>query len=252
MIVVRMLAAWMALAGLAAAQESAVFSFVCTEDDIREFGLTCDEEEPCPVFLEIAAVEAAGSTLVLSGNLHTQATTMFGVLLVSEDGGQSWTEPAKRLKWAALEHIQFADFQHGWVSGVMLEPLPRDPFFMITSDGGKTWRRRPMFDDAHFGSIQQFWFDSEKSGELILDASQGAIRRYEVHATMTGGDSWEVKETTRTQPRLARARPRENPTWRVRVDSAAKAYRVEKRVIQATGEGWETAAVFPVAAGECK
>jgi photosystem II stability/assembly factor-like uncharacterized protein len=177
---------------------------------------------------------------------------MWGLLLVSEDGGKTWTEPAKRLKSAALEHTQFTDFQHGWVSGVMLEPLPRDPFMMLTTDGGKTWRRRPLVEDTHFGVIQQFWFDSDKSGELIVDQSQGATKQYELYKTMTGGDSWEVSEVGRTQPRLAKARSRDDPTWRLRVDSAAKVYRVEKRVAQASGQSWETAAMFPVIAGECK
>ena len=234
------------------AQEVQKLEYACPEDDIRDFGLTCSEAEPCRVFLELSGVDASGSTVFLSGNLHTDQTTLFGILLSTDDGGQTWTEPAKRLRSATLEEIQFADLQHGWVSGVKLEPLPRDPFLLATSDGGKTWRVRPMFEDARFGSIQQFWFDSAKSGELILDRSQGSTKSYEMYGSMTGGDTWEIKEATRTQPKLAKARPRESGTWRLRVDAPAKAQRVEKRTFTANGERWETIASFSVIAADCK
>ena len=242
---------FIACSGLVA-QEASSFSYACTEDDVREFGLTCADDEPCPVFLELAEVEAAGSTLILTGNLHTQTTTMWGLLLVSDDGGKTWLEPAKRLKTAALEHIQFSGLSHGWVSGVMIEPLPRNPFFLATTDGGKTWRRYTMFEDTHFGSVQQFWFESDKTGELVLDGSQGSTKRYEHYSTETGGDTWDVKEVTKIQPRLTKARPRENSTWRIRVDSTAKAYRIEQRVAQVSGLVWQTVASMPVIVGECK
>src|SRR5262249_27507184 len=149
-------------------------------------------------------------------NLHTDQTTLFGLLLSSEDGGKTWTEPAKRFKSASLDQIQFTDLQHGWISGVKLEPLPRDPFFLATIDGGKTWRNHPMFEETRFGSILQFTFDSAQSGELILDRSQGANKNYEVYGSMTGGDTWEIKESTRTLPKLAKPRAT-NSTWRLRV-----------------------------------
>ena len=206
----------LACSGLTA-QQASTFAYTCTRDDIDQFGLTCDEEEPCQVFLEVAEMEAVGSTLIVTGNLHTQTTTMWGLLLVSDDGGKTWAEPAGRVKTAATEHIQFSGLAHGWVSGVMIEPLPRNPFFLATTDGGKTWRRYAMFEDTHFGSVQQFWFESEKSGELVLDGSYGLTKKYELYSTQTGGDTWDVKEVTKTQPRLTKARPRDNSTWRIRI-----------------------------------
>src|SRR5262249_9035298 len=128
---------------------------VCTPQEADALGLTCSEDEPCPVFLELSSVEPDGSTLFLSGNLHTANTTMFGLLLQSEDGGKTWTE-TKRIASAALEQIQFLDFQHGWVTGVKLEPLPRDPFLLETADGGKTWRQNALFEETAYGSIYQF------------------------------------------------------------------------------------------------
>src|ERR1039458_2379341 len=37
-----------------------VTPFRCTEEDIRSAGLTCSEPDPCPVYLELAAVESTG------------------------------------------------------------------------------------------------------------------------------------------------------------------------------------------------
>ncbi|HLH41922.1 MAG TPA: hypothetical protein VKV74_02960 [Bryobacteraceae bacterium] len=220
---------------------------VCTPEDQDALGLTCSDSEPCPVFLELASAESNGASLFVAGDLHTQNTTMFGLLLQSDDQGASWTEPVGRMRSAALEQIQFVDAQHGWVSGVKLEPLPRDPFLLATTDGGKTWTQSPLFDDAAFGSIQQFWFDSATDGELVLDKSQGAANRYERYATKTGAASWELQEAGNKPIRLPQANPRENPDWRVRAGDGA--YLVERR---SNDGSWRTAARFEIRAGECK
>src|SRR5678816_2368984 len=161
------------LAAQDATREVTRVEYACTAEDVEKFGLTCSEEEPCEVFLELASVEGVGSTIFVVGNLHTLTTTLYGVLLMSGDGGKTWTEPNPRIQAAALDQIQFPDFQHGWASGVTVEPLARDPFFLVTADGGKTWRRRLIFNETRYGSVQQFWFDSAKSGQLILERSQG-------------------------------------------------------------------------------
>src|SRR4029077_12522453 len=137
-----------------AAQDATRLDYACPADDVDRFGLTCSEDEPCDVFLELASAEGVGSTIFAAGNLHTVTTTLYGVLLMSGDGGKTWTEPIPRIQGAALDQVQFADFQHGFASGVTEEPLARDPFFLTTADGGKTWRRRPLFNETHYGSIQ--------------------------------------------------------------------------------------------------
>lgn len=220
---------------------------VCTPADEDALGLTCSEDEPCPVYLELASIEANGSTLFVTGNLHTVNTTMYGLLLQTEDGGETWTEPNKRIRTAELEHIQFLDFQHGWISGTKLEPLPRDPFILSTSNGGKSWRENPIFDDTSFGSIQQFWFESPTEGELVLDRSQGATTRYERYVTMTGGSSWELQQTDSKPIRLAKGKAKENSSFRLRAD--ADTYYVERRT--ASG-GWDIIARFAIHTGDCK
>src|SRR5579859_7216515 len=115
--------------------------FHCTDDDIQWAGLSCSAEEPCPVYLELTAVEAIGTKLFAAGNIHAQTITLYSVLLASDDAGHTWREVYQRIRGAGLAPLQFADFQNGWASGEALSPLPQDPFLLITSDGGKTWRQ---------------------------------------------------------------------------------------------------------------
>lgn len=228
------------------AQEVQKLASVCSPEDTEALGLTCSEDDPCPVFLELQFVEASGPSVYVTGNLHTVNVTVAAVLLESDDGGKTWTEPAKRLRSAALEQIQFADFQHGWAAGVMLEPLPRDPFLLLTTDGGKSWRKAPLFEETGFGSIQQFWFESPTIGELVLDRSQGGARHYELYQSMTGGSSWELRQKSERPIALPKVKSSENANWRIRADG--ESYRVERRTVQ----GWETAARFATHAGDCK
>ncbi|HEY4359640.1 MAG TPA: YCF48-related protein [Bryobacteraceae bacterium] len=242
----QLLATLLLAAAVLCAQELQRLPMVCSEDDVQALGLTCSEDDSCPVFLELQAVEASGPSVYITGNLHTVNVTVSGVLLESDDGGKTWTEPAKRLRSASLEQIQFVDFQHGWAAGVMLEPLPKNPFLLLTTDGGKSWRKAPLSEDADFGSIQKFWFESPTSGELVLDRSQGGIKRYELYQSMTGGASWELRQKSDHAIALSAARAPESGNWRLRPDG--EAYRVERR----TTQGWETAARFAIRAGDCK
>jgi hypothetical protein len=240
---------FLALPILLAAQDPIRVDYACPAKDVDRFGLTCSEDEPCDVFLELASAEGVGSTIFVVGNLHTVTTTLYGVLLESGDGGKTWTEPNPRIEGATLDQVQFPDFQHGWASGVMEEPLARDPFFLATADGGKTWRRRPLFTETHYGSIQQFWFDSAKSGQLIFEQSRGATSKFEIYETTNGGDAWTIIEAAPKNPKLSKAPAKDSATWRVRTDAASKTNRIERR--NARGS-WDVVASFAVRAGVCK
>ncbi len=234
---------------LLAAQDATRVEYACPAAVIEKFGLTCSDQEPCDVFLELASAEGVGSTIFAVGNLHTVTTTLYGVLLSSGDGGRTWTEPIPRIEGAALDQVQFPDFQHGWASGVLEEPLARDPFFLVTADGGKTWRNRSLFNERHYGSIQQFWFDSGKTGQLIFERPQGRASVFEIYETLNGGDSWTIKEAGIKNPSLKQAPSKDSATWRVRVDAPSKTSRIERR--NARG-AWDMVASFPVRAGVCK
>ena len=200
------------------------------------------------MFLELASVEGVGSSIFAAGNLHTQATTLYGVVLLSNDGGKTWSEPNPRIPAVSLDQVQFPDFQRGYISGVIVEPLARDPFFLITADGGKTWRRRPLFAESRYGIIQQFWFDSARNGELIFERSQGSATSYEIYETSNGGDTWTIKSAGSKAQTLEKAPSKDKATWRVRAESASRTNRIERR----EPRGWQTVATLPVRAGVCK
>jgi photosystem II stability/assembly factor-like uncharacterized protein len=221
-------------------------AFDCAPEETRELGLTCTEDQPCAVYLELAAVESTGLRLLLTGNLHTENTTLYGILLSSDDGGKTWTEPVKRTRNTALDQIEFLDFQTGWVSGVSLEPFTRNPFLLLTTDGGKLWQQRLVVEDQKFGSISQFHFDSKTHGRLIVDTSQGRNKRQELYESNTGGESWELKEVSAAIASVAG--PAKDRTMRVRTDGPAGLYRVER----GSGRVWETVASFVIRVADCK
>ncbi len=151
-----------------------VTEYHCSLEDIQFAGLSCTLDDPCPTYLELSAVEAVGNRIFVAGNIHSSSATLYSVLLVSDDSGKTWREPSERVRGVGLDRIQFVDFENGWVSGEEQHPLPREPFLLATSDGGKQWRRQPIFGDSRFGSILQFWFNSRSSGSVLVDLGQSA------------------------------------------------------------------------------
>jgi photosystem II stability/assembly factor-like uncharacterized protein len=223
--------------------------FRCTEEDIHSAGLTCSEQDPCPVYLELAAVESTGIRIFAAGNIHTGTATLYTILLGTEDNGQTWREVHERIRGAGLDHLQFADVETGWTSGLSFAPLPQDPFLLKTTDGGKTWRPHPIFNEPRFGSIQQFFFEDKKSGSLVIDHGAGTGGdRYELYETNDGGETWNIRETNVKAIRIKRAPLTPNPDWRVRADGATKSFQLEHR----QGQRWTGLAAFAVNLGVCK
>lgn len=233
---------------IAAAQSAIKFPYECTDKDIDQFGLNCTLEEPCPVFLELSAAESGAGRLIVTGNLHLKSQTLFGVLLASEDNGLTWTEAHSRIPWATLEHVQFLDLQTGWISGVTIDPLARNPFFLLTIDGGKTWRQSPAFEDTKYGTISQFHFDSATHGQMILDASNRRTVRQELYESNTGGESWEIRETSEKRMELPGMRGQGTSlAYRVRVDAKSDTFVVER----GGGKSWDMIASFDVHVSDC-
>jgi len=220
----------------------------CGDEQIQALQLGCSREEPCPLFLELAGLEAVGNSIFLTGNIHTELVTLDSILLASDDSGKTWTEPHARIRQGVIEPVQFIDFQNGWVAGQVMQTIPRDPFVLITNDGGKTWRRRPLFDDGRVGSVEYFAFTSKTQGTMVLDRSKAGDpnAKYELYETNTGGSSWQIREVSKTLMKPKRPLPG-NGDWRLRADAASKAYRVERR----TGAAWQTVASFLVRLPGC-
>jgi len=226
-----------------------IVDYHCSEEDIRLAGLSCTMDDPCPIFLELASVEAVGNRIFVAGNIHTSATTLSSVLLSSDDAGKTWREPYERMRLAGLDRIQFIDFQNGWVGGEVQHPLPRDPFFLVTADGGKTWQAQPIFAEPQFGSIQQFWFNSRTNGSVVIDRGRaGESGRYELYETPNAGETWMLRQTNERSIELKRANGAANADWRLRADAASKSYRIERRA----GGGWRGIAAFSVSIGACR
>ena len=242
---------WLVTAIVAIAQtlEPVKLETVCTEDDMQAFGLSCPADEPCPIYLELASVESVNNRLILIGNFHTATITLSSILLVSEDGGKTFTEPLPRIKTATLDAMQFIDFQSGWVSGQMVQAFSKDPFFLLTIDGGKSWRNVPIFGDSRAGSVDKFHFDSRTHGTMLLDRVQVGETggRWGLYESMTGGASWELKQVTARKPEWKKSAPASSD-WRLTAIAKPKVYHVERR----SGAKWETTAAFKIEAGECK
>ena len=224
--------------------------FQCTDDDMQWAGMSCSEEQPCPIYLDISALETLGNRIVAVGNIHTESLTVYSVLLTSEDAGETWRESYERLRGTGLDHIEFIDFQNGWISGETLVPVSHDPFLLITSDGGKSWRMRAIFGEGTGGAIQEFWFQSSTDGAMVIDRMASSdSSRYELYESPNGGETWMIRRTSDKPISIRRPAPdAADSGWRIRADARSKSFAIEKRA----GEHWSTAASFLVQIGSCK
>ena len=228
-----------------------VLRFQCTAEDVGSAGFSCSEDAPCPVYLELGAATSVGNKFFVAGNIHSDAVTLYSVLLGSDDAGHSWREVHPRIRAAGLDHLQFVDADTGWAGGQQLFPLPQDPFVLLTTDGGKSWRQSPVFgenSDYHFGSIQEMYFSSKTNGSLVVDRSSGGDPGpFALYESPDGGASWTIKEQSGKALHIKGAPP-SDADWRVRVDGSAKAFLVERR----QGARWAVQASFAVNIGLCR
>jgi len=228
-----------------------VVPFECTAEDVQSAGFSCSEEAPCPIYLELSAATAKGNKYYVVGNIHSDAVTLYSVLLGSEDAGATWQEIHPRIRLSGLDHLQFLDADTGWAGGQQLFPLPQEPFVLLTSDAGKNWRQQPVLGedaDKRYGSIQEMHFSSKTDGGVIIDRSQGGdAGPFALYESPDGGASWSLKEQN-AKPLHLKGAPDQDADWRMRVDPGAKAFLLEER----RGERWISHAAFSVNLGMCK
>jgi hypothetical protein len=220
--------------------------FECTAADSEAFGLSCSEEQPCPVYLELTGADAAGDRIFLTGNLHAPSATMYSILLSSEDAGKTWTEPQPRMKSIGFDQVQFLDFGTGYISGANLTTAPRDPFLLTTTDGGKSWQQRPVYEDGRVASIERFRFDSPNVGLMLIDGRLDN-GRYELLETINGGESWTSKQAA-DKPIPFPAKAGTAPSLRLRADAATHSYAIER----VGGDRGQPIVHFAINVGACK
>jgi hypothetical protein len=241
------------------AQESAILSnngdpmrvaFACAEDELQSVGMSCTEDEPCPIYLELSSIVPDGRKIFVAGNLHSNSATLTSVLLMSEDSGSTWKEPSSRIRASALDQIQFYSLQAGWASGETQYPLSRDPFFLITTDGGTSWHKVPVGEEGTPGAIQRFWFDSAQHGEMVIDAGKASSTgRYLSYETETGGGNWVLHGKSDQLPKLRLApASTESADLRARPSRDGKTYSIEQRA----GDRWTNVASFVIEVATCR
>ena len=226
--------------------QAIVLEAACADTELSDFGLICSEDEPCPVYLELASIEPTAAKVFVAGNFHSETATLWSLLMVSEDEGRSWSEASPRLRGVALDQVQFPNAATGFVAGRTAGTLARDPFLLRTTDGGKSWKRLPLFEEGAVGLIESLRFESATQGTAAVDRGRPGPGRYATLETSTGGDTWTVREASAARPRPAGGTPAAG--WRISVDGASKSFRIERR----EGNAWHKAAAFAVAAGTCR
>jgi photosystem II stability/assembly factor-like uncharacterized protein len=228
------------------AQESPIqLPYACPEEDLQFAGLSCTDDEACAIYLELSSVVADGKKIVAAGDLHSSSATLVSVLLLSDDSGATWKEPAVRIRGAALDQLQFYNPQTAWAAGETQFPLPRDPFFLLTTDGGASWRQALVGEEGSAGAVQRFWFDSVRHGEAIVDASG----RYLTYESETGGESWTLTGKRDQPQKLMHAPPPgDNSDWRLSPSKDGKAYYIEQRA----DAQWKPVASFLIEVATCR
>ena len=225
-------------------------AYSCAEDDLQWAGMSCSDDEPCPIYLELNSVVPNGKKIVVAGDLHSSSATIGSVLLLSDDAGATWRESSARIRGSAIDQLQFYNLQAGWAAGETQYPLPRDPFFLVTTDGGSSWRQRLVGEEGLAGSVQRFWFDSAQHGELIVDAGKASDGgRYFSYESETGGESWSLRGKSDQLPKLRHAPPPgDDPDLRVLPSKDGKAFRIERRA----GGQWTSVASFLIEVANCR
>jgi photosystem II stability/assembly factor-like uncharacterized protein len=200
--------------------------------------------------LELSSAGSVGTRIITTGNIHAEAVTLFSVLLASDDAGKTWAESFERIRGAGLDRIDPLDASIVWISGQELFPIPQNPFLLASSDGGKTWERKAVLNEAaedRFGSVQQFHFTDKNDGSLIVDraAGNGGDAAFILYETRDGGESWQLKQESAKPLHIRQPPP--STEWRVRAESASRAYHIERR----QGEKWIGVAAFSVNLDRC-
>lgn len=132
-------------------------------------------QDEAPAYSVIAPL-ATGELLLDASQVDglTAAVGTRGIVLLSEDGGDSWRQVSVPTR-SMLTGVYFHDRQRGWAVG-------HDTVILRTVDGGETWERT-YFDPERQTPLFDVWFADADNG--IAVGAYGLFLR-----TADGGASW--------------------------------------------------------------
>jgi photosystem II stability/assembly factor-like uncharacterized protein len=116
-------------------------------------------------FLELPAVQSNKATKALLLDVTARGENAFvavgehGVILVSEDGGETWTQAAVPSS-VALTGVYFATDQSGWAVG-------HDGLILHSNDGGHSWQKQ---------------LDGHQLNQQILDVAKRIVDQFRAEA----------------------------------------------------------------------
>ena len=181
--------------------------------------LQCSDGAPCEISAEILGAARAGDRLWAFGDFRTSSATVASLLVVSEDGGETWTPPLEPIPGAALEAVEIEDADHGFLAGQReTGGATRQPFFAAMRDGGLYWQTWDVTagQEERGGVIADFRFDGPEHGYLILERLSTDDDPFELYETYNGARSWSVRQISAEMPRMPGARRLPSvPDWRV-------------------------------------
>jgi photosystem II stability/assembly factor-like uncharacterized protein len=157
-----------------------------------------------PIYLDLSGAETVGAILSISISPVDPKTiwvgTDDGVVQVTHDGGQSWTNVAKNIpnlpEWGRLQQIEAApsDVNTAYVAVDFHEVENNKPYVFKTHDSGKTWTSisagLPQDDPARV--VRE---DPNHKGFLVLGTDTGLF-----YSSDDGGHWTQIKSNFPTVP----------------------------------------------------
>lgn len=110
----------------------------------------------------------------------------WGVILHTQDGGESWQLQRDELQVdQPLHTIWFADAQHGIAAGLF-------SLLLRTEDGGKTWKNvaLPAAPGGKRSDLNLFRLFPDRQGKVLMVGEQGSVYR-----SADQGQNWELLAT---------------------------------------------------------
>ena len=150
----------------------------------RDQGLSWSSRDLTPQTAAIFDVKFQGpDTGFLAGSSHTDLSQARGLILRTDDGGETWREvfrSARPMETVWKLHFPSAQVGYGTLQNYDTSRMERH--FVSSDDGGFTWQERPLISDASWQSF----------GVGFLTDRVGWIggRRFGLQ-TQDGGHSWE-------------------------------------------------------------